>query len=728
MRSVFITAALLLCIATATAQWQIQNPLPHTEKIAAIHTFDSLTALAVGNFPWVMRTSDGGESWNYTPTLSAPGMTFRFNNFYFSDNSTGWTVGSRFSILKTTDQGLSWYKIPNIPPSSSPATGTWNDITFTDSLHGWVVGSQGYQDRTRFSFPGRIIRTTDGGISWQEATPPDTIWELRSVSFINNLQGWAVGDGGTLLQTSDGGLTWKSRQIGEAETTLLLVKAFSPSHIIATGYSNKLFRSEDGGEHWTEERTPITIANMVFTDSLQGWGVGDPGASYVKTNDGGKSWTETPLDPSAVGSTNYTLYGISRTPSGSIWAAGDLGIIYRSGSDVDAPWRGPGTTAIDILSVWFTSDLNGWAAGLKGTLLRTSDGGKRWNRFYDNVLVPTFDNLFFADSLYGWHRALGFNDIRLMATTDGGNEWKSIFTDSTLRLNLIRFLNRTRGFAVAADAGSPALYRTDDGGRTWKYDLQFSTTEQPVGMRFLDEHQGWIVGSRGLFLHTVDGGENWTEKDAFTRLTLRDVAFTDSLYGWVVGDSNSIFHTTNGGQTWNRQQDTSTHKARFLRVAFSDRNRGYIVGDFTLLHTEDGGANWRYDTLSPINSILALINLHVNPSGKAWAVGQHGSIFHYSPSMSSVPRPHWPDVADAPLYVAPNPATTEAVVEIPSTEEDRQGILTIFSALGQQIRSIRTAGSRVTLNMDGFPSGIYHLRWEDGRQIRIGQLIRVVGK
>jgi hypothetical protein len=78
--------------------------------------------------------------------------------------------------------------------------------------------------------------------------------------------------------------------------------------------------------------------------------------------------------------------------------------------------------------------------------------------------------------------------------------------------------------------------------------------------------------------------------------------------------------------------------------------------------------------------------------------------------------------------VTPNPITTEAIVEIPGAEGDQQGILTIFSARGQEMRSIQTAGPRVTLNMDGFPSGVYHLRWEDGRKIHIGQLIRVVGK
>ena len=68
---------------------------------------------------------------------------------------------------------------------------------------------------------GRILRTTDGGITWTKIDSPTTA-HLHGLSFnhenthsgedydsVEENTGWAVGDRGTILQTDDRGLTWR---------------------------------------------------------------------------------------------------------------------------------------------------------------------------------------------------------------------------------------------------------------------------------------------------------------------------------------------------------------------------------------------------------------------------------------------------------------------------------------------------------------------------------------
>ncbi|HLC29777.1 MAG TPA: hypothetical protein VJM51_03235, partial [Dehalococcoidia bacterium] len=56
------------------------------------------------------------------------------------------------------------------------------------------------------------ISTGDGGWVWQNPLPQGN--NLNDVHFINNFNGWAVGDGGTILKTVDGGARWTAQQSG----------------------------------------------------------------------------------------------------------------------------------------------------------------------------------------------------------------------------------------------------------------------------------------------------------------------------------------------------------------------------------------------------------------------------------------------------------------------------------------------------------------------------------
>src|SRR5215203_4320536 len=51
---------------------------------------------------------------------------------------------------------------------------------------------------------------------------------------------------------------------------------------------------------------------------------------------------------------------------------------------------------------------------------------------------------------------------------------------------------------------------------------------------FIDDRHGWVVGSSGTMLATVDGGTTWTKQKKITQDDIRDVYFSDEQNGWVL--------------------------------------------------------------------------------------------------------------------------------------------------------------------------------------------------
>lgn len=85
---------------------------------------------------------------------------------------------------------------------------------------GWAVG-----------VAGTIIKTTDGGTSWNEQTSGTTVF-LESVYFVDIQTGWVVGSNGTILKTTTGG------GITEVEDMEQKNPAVPEYHILYQNYPN----------------------------------------------------------------------------------------------------------------------------------------------------------------------------------------------------------------------------------------------------------------------------------------------------------------------------------------------------------------------------------------------------------------------------------------------------------------------------------------------------------
>ena len=286
-------------------------------------------------------------------------------------------------------------------------------------------------------------------------------------------------------------------------------------------------------------------------------------------------------------------------------------------------------------AVFFLDQKRGWAAGSKGTLLRTLDGGQSWQSRSASTNDQVRD-IFFLDEQNGWLVCeVRIYELKtkeqprayLMRTTDGGDNWKRVElkgleVDSILvRVVFSRF---GRGWAFG-EAG--AIYTTRDAGETWTR-LPSPTKHLLLGGVFVDDDRGWIVGAGATIIQTSDGGDTWYQSrlpqvEKTVRFT--SASFIDNRLGWAVGSGGSVYQTTNGGRTW--QQQESRVDVDLFDVKFLDAREGWAVGaEGTIIHTVDGGVRWtneRRVTEHPLERVFFTDKAH------GWAVGFGGTVLSF---------------------------------------------------------------------------------------------------
>lgn len=120
MKKIYISIIYILFSALAFAQWTWQNPLPQGNDLSSVCTTDANTAYSVGATGTILKTSNGGLSWEILPS----GSTSYLMSVFFTNTNTGIAVGREGTILRTTNGGASWNAV------ASGTSGQLNSIFF----------------------------------------------------------------------------------------------------------------------------------------------------------------------------------------------------------------------------------------------------------------------------------------------------------------------------------------------------------------------------------------------------------------------------------------------------------------------------------------------------------------------------------------------------------------------------------------------------------------------
>ncbi len=257
------------------AGWTIERPGP-LAVLRSVCTPDSNVTYAVGtNGTILKRTGAGGWISQY----QGP-PTYYFTSCYFVDDWHGYVVGKDNVVLKTTDGGLHWNNVTGGLTGSS----YWS-VFFTSVDTGYVVG--GYT-----SNQGILLQTTDGGASWtSQMYSAGTC--LYSVCFPEKNVGYAVGMGGTIIKTVNGGDSWLGQYSGTGKTlNSVSFPTANTGYIVANG--GTLLNTIDGGATWTWENsgTLFHLHSVYFPNADTGFVAGENGIELKTMNGGGVGMQE----------------------------------------------------------------------------------------------------------------------------------------------------------------------------------------------------------------------------------------------------------------------------------------------------------------------------------------------------------------------------------------------------------------------------------------------------
>jgi photosystem II stability/assembly factor-like uncharacterized protein len=130
---------------------------------------DGLESLEFNDGPGnILITNDGGENWTVIFEETDPPFNYAFNDAYFVTQNTIVVAGSTISeliqkqlIFISTNRGIDWVSYTK---NNGDDWADLNGICFVDSLNGWVVGGG-----------GTILHTTNGGVSFVEEEKIDGI-------------------------------------------------------------------------------------------------------------------------------------------------------------------------------------------------------------------------------------------------------------------------------------------------------------------------------------------------------------------------------------------------------------------------------------------------------------------------------------------------------------------------------------------------------------------------
>jgi len=306
--------------------------------------------------------------------------------------------------------------------------------------------------------------------------------------------------------------------------------------------------------------------------------------------------------------TTKSLNSVCFTETLNGWAVGDSGIILHTVDGGDNWAQQPSGTDFNLGKVRFNNNLNGWIAGgmggvpQTGIILHTINGGGTWEEMFDTTYY--LNDVSFPDTLNGWvvgesHIYVGLWGF-ILHSNDGGETWiqDSIVWGRPLRA--IHFVDPDNGWIVGGGYASSSGYyhciimNTNDGGITWNNQFEHNSRKgyYLFSVYFTDSLNGWSSGggwnNSKIILKTNDGGNNWDTTYFNNSGILHSNCFADSVKGWAVGSSGTIIHTSNGGDTWEEQPSETTNYLN--SVCFTNTENGWIVGDSgTILFTDNGG-------------------------------------------------------------------------------------------------------------------------------------------
>jgi photosystem II stability/assembly factor-like uncharacterized protein len=288
------------------------------------------------------------NNWN---NFCKPGEITNLLEIDFLDNQNGFVGGMMAQLFRTHDGGAHWHSINLGYNDPFLEFADMDDIDFINPEIGWIILHK--YSSGDYSW---IFHTNDSGVTWEKQYYSEE-YNLRSICFTDENNGWAAGGNGLVLHTENGGLDWTVQQeMTQDQEDIMKIYFNDPQNGYLLQWYGWFKMTEDGGDNWQ-------VLTYLFEVPVN-FSVAEDSVIYVlnwdelvyKSDDGGSSW-ETQELPPAWGRNFY---------------------------------------------IFFLNKDEGWITGEGEVIYHTSDGGDNWELEYLGNAGSIFRDVFFTDAEHGW--------------------------------------------------------------------------------------------------------------------------------------------------------------------------------------------------------------------------------------------------------------------------------------------------------------------------------------
>ncbi len=470
---------------------------------------------------------------------------------------------------------------------------TINDIQFVDGNIGYSVGSDanGY---------GYMYKTTDGGLTWKRFDPKST--DINKVKMVDANNGFAVGNDGLFLKTSDGGVNWQ----------LVIV---NPSTGIVSSHLNDLMAEVISG----------TVTNVLL--------VGNDGTVVKCINTSG-TWSFTNISASPITSSmnilsvSADIYGSTPTV-GKVYltvnipsASTDINRVFTNASiwsstswvDISIKTK---LRAADLKYIYMVDANNGYAAGVNGTVLKTTNAGADWVHIATNT-TTTFNKLYFLQSTPSTGMALGADGF-LYATTNSGATWQQVSKIGTY--NDFSIYDKVNGIGYAAGNNGLLAYikvgSLSSNKMVKKLINSGTMTDNFVGISATGYHQVYLAANNQaytlakLYVPVIDAADEKASYGSYSTFSgagmLSKIEFVSSTKGAILNTTGKVYNCVTSGPGYTFSDISHTSSA-YVSIA-SDGSNLFALNVAS-------GATAVYVTSSAWTSTLGSPTTSTNMSGE----------------------------------------------------------------------------------------------------------------
>lgn len=236
-----------------------------------------------------------------------------------------------------------------------------------------------------------------------------------------------------------------------------------------------------------------------------------------------------------------------------------------------------GEEKISFSGISFYGD-EGWITGQPAILLHTSNGGTSWERIplSDKLPGSPYDIIALAPNTAEMVTNLG----AIYKTTDGGKTWKALVEGA---VGVARNITRSPDGKYVAVSARGNFYSTWQPGDTEWTPHNRTSSKRLQNMGFFDDGRLWLIARGGLIqiAESIDS-ENWDEAinpEGANSLGFLDLATRTENEIWVAGGSGNLLVSRDGGNSWEKDFDIESIPSNLYNIVFLNPDRGFILGE-----------------------------------------------------------------------------------------------------------------------------------------------------